>query len=83
MRTVIVPTKRFWYLRQHPITEDVIPTDQVFHFNSENGAWELPPDQPSLPHFVGVDFYDTREEAISALRSGEWKEEADDGETAE
>jgi hypothetical protein len=73
--------QKWWYLFEHPITGEVFPVEQRFLFNQRTGEWELPSDQPSLPNMVeGSDLYDTREEALEAFLTGEWKtqEEEDD-----
>lgn len=59
--------KEFFYLRRHPVTDDVRVTPQEFIWNEASGEWDLPPEQPTLPYMVeGTDYYVDEDEAIAA-----------------
>jgi hypothetical protein len=57
----------FYYLRRHPVTDEIGVAEQLFDWNPTSGTWELPDDQPTLPHMVErTEFWETEEECLEA-----------------
>jgi hypothetical protein len=69
----------FWYIRRHPLTDELRVAKVELTWDEVAGDWKLPRYQDSLVHMEREsDFFASEDEAREALARGEWKRERGD-----